>query len=129
MSFETDLRTRLINDATVVGIVGTRIYWEIRPQDSALPAIVLHTVNGSRAQSLAGAMETQGNQIQFDCMAVTKADAVALRQAVIAVAEVAGTAGSTEFQGGNVDLYRGIVEDTAAGVIRTEQVRATIWFN
>lgn len=129
MSFETDLRTRLINDATVGGMVGTRVYWETRPQDSALPAIVLNLINGSRAQSLGGAMGTQGNQVQFDCMASSKADSVALRNAVIAVVEAPGSAGTTEFQGGNVDLYRGIAEDTASGLIRTEQVRATIWFN
>lgn len=129
MSFEIDLRTRLIEDPAVTGIVGTRVYWEIRPQGSVLPAIVLHTIRGSRAQSLGGPMATQGDQVQFDCMAASKAVAVSLRKAVIAVAEAPSITDDTEFQGGNVDLYRGIVEDTTDGVVRTEQVRATIWFN
>lgn len=129
MSFETDLPTRLEQDGAITAFVGQRVYWGIRPQTSALPAIVMNLVVGQREQHLGGAMGTQGNQVQFDCMAKTNEDAVALRNAVIAVIETTGTTGTTEFQGGNVDLYRGIVEDTAAGIVRTEQVRATIWFN
>lgn len=129
MSFETDLRTRLVNDATVAAIVGTRVYWEVRPQGSSLPAIVMYLIAGERDQHLGGVMATQGNQVQFDCIAVSKSASVDLRQAVIAVIEPRGTAGATEFQGGNVDLFRALVEDTADGLVRTEQVRATIWFN
>ena len=129
MSFEADLRDRLVNDAAVAAIVGARVYWDIRPQDSALPALVLRLVNGARDASFGGAMGTQGNQVQFDCMAASKSVSMALRNAAIAVAETPGVAGATGFQGGIVDLYRSMAEDTASGLVRTEQVRATIWFN
>jgi hypothetical protein len=36
---QTALRTRLLADATISGIVGTRIDWGLRPQAKALPAI------------------------------------------------------------------------------------------
>lgn len=129
MSFETDLRTRLLSDGTIAGIVGTRIYWKIRPQKSDLPAIVLGTAYGARDQSFDGPIDGQGNRIQFDCMAATKSAAVDLRDAVMAEIEVAGSAGDTEFQAGFVNLYRDTAEDTSAGVVHNEMIDATIWFN
>jgi hypothetical protein len=129
MSFETDLRSKLTADAGVAAIASTRVYWKVRPQGSALPAVVLSTVSGARDQSHEGAILTQGNRIQFDCIASTKAAAVNLRNAVMAEIEDPGTTGTTEFQGGFVNLYRDLAEDTPAGVVHTEMVDATIWFN
>jgi hypothetical protein len=129
MSFEIDLRSRLVADGTVAGIVGTRIYWEIRPQGSALPAIVLGTTFGARAQHMEGVITVQGNRIQFDCLASSKAVAVNLRNAVMAEIESAAIVGDTEFQAGFVNLYRDTAEDTAAGVVHDEMIDATIWFN
>lgn len=129
MSFETDLRTRLLVDGTIAGLVGTRIYWKIRPQNSALPAIVLGTAFGARDQHYEGPIDGQGNRIQLDCLASTKAAAVALRDAVIAEVETPATSGDTEFQGGFVNLYRDAADDTAAGVVHTEMIDATIWFS
>jgi hypothetical protein len=132
MSFETDLTARLRADATVAGIVGTRIYWKIRPQNSGLPAIILGTVYGARDQHFEGPMGTQGNRIQIDCMTdgnSAKIAAIALRNAVLTVIESPGTEGDTEFQGGLVNLYRDAVADTASGVVHTETIDATIWFN
>lgn len=129
MTVEIDLRARLLADGTIAGIVGTRIYWKLRPQGSALPAIVLGTVNGARDQHFEGAIDAQGNRIQFDCLASTKSVAVNLRNAVIAEVELPATVGDTEFQGGFVNLYRDTAEDTASGVVHTEMVDATLWFN
>jgi hypothetical protein len=135
MSFEIDLRARLLDDATVAAIVGTRVYWKIRPQNSALPCIVIGTVSGARDQHMDGPMGTQGNRMQFDCLAKQangvggKDNALALRNAVMAVIESGGIEGDTEFQGGLVNLYRDDAADTASGVVHTEMIDATIWFN
>jgi hypothetical protein len=129
MSFEADLRARLLADAAIAGLVGTRIYWKIRAQGSALPAIVLGTIYGPRDQHFEGPIGTQGNRIQFDCLAPTAIAAINLRNAVLAEIEGPGTAGATTFQGGFVNLYRDTVEDTASGVVHTQLVDATIWFN
>lgn len=129
MSFETDLRTRLLADATIAAAVGTRIYWKMRPQGSALPAIVLGTIYGARDQHFEGPIGTQGNRIQFDCLASTALAALNLRDAVVAEIEGGGAAGATTFQGGFVNLYRDAAEDTASGVVHTQMVDATIWFN
>jgi hypothetical protein len=126
MSFETDLRTLIVNAGTAAE---ARVYWKVRPQDGVLPAIVLSTAFGGRSQTMDGPMGTQGNRIQFDCMASTKAEAVALRQTVMPIVERGGAAGETKFQGGFVNLYRDDFTDTSSGPVHTEQFDATIWFN
>ena len=132
MSFEEDLTARLEADATIAGIVGARIYWKIRPQRTDMPAIVIGTAFGARDQHMDGPMGTQGNRMQFDCMAdgnSAKITAIALRNAVLAVIESAEVVGDTEFQGGLVNLYRDMVDDTTSDVVHTEMIDATIWFN
>jgi hypothetical protein len=129
MSFEADLRTRLLADGTIAGLVGTRIYWKIRPQNSALPAIVLGTAYGARDQHFEGPIDAQGNRIQFDCLASTAIGAIALRDAVMAEIESPGSAGDTEFQGGFVNLYRDTAEDMTTSVVHNQMIDATIWFN
>jgi hypothetical protein len=76
-----------------------------------------------------GVITAQGNRIQFDCLASTKAVAVNLRNAVLAEIESTAIVGDTEFQAGFVNLYRDTAEDTAAGVVHDEMIDATIWFN
>lgn len=127
MSFGADLRTKLTS--ALSGTVGTRVYWKYRPQNGALPAIVLHEVSGQYDQHMDGPMGTQGNRIQADCMASTKVAAWALRDAVRDVLIAASVTGDTEFQGGIINLTRDLFDDTAEGVVHTEQIDATIWFN
>lgn len=130
MSFEADLVARLRANATIAGMVGTRIYWEERPQGSGLPAILLTGVGGERRQHMDGPMATQSLRTQFDCMAPTKAQAVTLRQAVTALIEAPGTAGTTDFQGGFTTVLPGRSDiNTVDGTVRTERTDATIWFN
>ena len=129
MSFEIDLRARLANDPTVSGLVGTRIYWKIRPQGTDLPAIILSMVSGQRDQVMSGPMGTQGNRVQFDCMTSSKSAAIALRNSVLALIEAKASHGATTFQGGFVSLYRDTAEDTVDGVVHNEMIDATIWFN
>lgn len=129
MSFGADLRTKLTADTTISGLVGTRVYWKYRPQGSTLPAIVLHEVAGQYDQHMGGPMGTQGNRIQADCMAAKKTDVWTLRDAVRNELIAASTNGTTEFQGGIINLTRDSYDDTPDGVVHTEQVDATIWFN
>lgn len=129
MTFETDLLRRLLDDTAVAALVGTRVYWGLRPANTGLPCIVLNLVFGARAQAMAGPMGTQGNRVQFDCLAMSKSAAVQLRDAVFPLIETGAIVGTTKFQGGFVELYRPLTEDTPEGVVRTEQIDAKIWFN
>ncbi|HEY8604724.1 tail completion protein gp17 [Tsuneonella suprasediminis] len=129
MSFEADLRSRLVNDAAVSGMVDQRVYWKIRPQNSVLPAIILNITAGQRAQVMGGVMGTQGNRVQFDCMASSKEAAIALRDAAFNLIEMPGFSGDTTFQGGFVNLYRDAAADVIGGVVHTEMIDVTIWYN
>lgn len=129
MSFGADLRTKLLAVSAVSSKVGTRVYWKYRPQNSALPAVVMHEISGQLDQHMGGPMETQGNRIQADCMAKTKLEAWALRDAVLDALIAPSVNGTTEFQGGIINLHRDQIDDTPEGVIHTDQIDATVWFN
>jgi len=122
MSFGADLRTKLL------GLAGGRVYWEYRPQNTPLPAIVLHEINSPLDQTFDGPMGTQGERVQADCMTKTKVEAWALRDAVTAALIAPGMTGATEFQGGTINLRRPVKEDTPDGVVHTFQIDATIWW-
>lgn len=55
MTIESDIRARLAADGTVAGLVSTRIYPAILPQDPMLPAIVFSKVSAVRVHKLTGA--------------------------------------------------------------------------
>lgn len=125
----SDVRAKLLAASEVSAIVATRIYPKYRPQNSTLPAVVLHTVTGNLDQSYQGPMGTQARQFQVDCMATTKVQAEVLRDKVLAALIKRETVGGAVFQGGFINVFRDDFEDTASGPVHTEQVRATLWFN
>lgn len=124
---ETALRARLLADATVAAIVGTRVDWDVRPQGDALPALVLETVNGTRSQHHSGFDTFQPTDVQFNCFAGSKKIAVDLREAVIAAITPAANAGGTAFlRAQNVET-RQRPDNVSTGIIYREIVEATIW--
>lgn len=123
MSFETDLRAKLKAGLT------EGVYWKTRPQGSALPAVVLEMVFGSRDQNFGGVISAQGPRIQVRCIAGTKKEAAELRDKVMPLLEAPGTQGATYFQSGFVNFYRDGVENTPTGEIYSEIIDANIWFN
>ena len=64
MTWETALRARLLNDATVAGIVGTRINWTLRPQTESYPSIVLTTVSDVRDQHFEAFQGFRASRVQ-----------------------------------------------------------------
>lgn len=82
MSVETELRARLIADATVNGLVGTRIYPEVLPQNPTLPAITYQDISMTSVQNLAGAAGMLMRRVQIDSFAATRVGVVALADAI-----------------------------------------------
>lgn len=66
MSVETDIRRRLVADGTVSGLVGTRIYALVLPQDPTYPAVTYQRISGPRLQDLAGSAGRGMARIQID---------------------------------------------------------------
>jgi hypothetical protein len=121
---ETDLRTRIMAAAPAVG---TRVYWGIRPQGSALPAIVMTTVSDERTQHMKGFNTYQAKRVQVDCYATTYAQATDLREAVIAGIVPAAEQGVTRFLRGFVNNSMSRGEDTTNGYVHRQMIDLTIW--
>lgn len=97
MAMEEDLVARLTGDAGVAALVGDAVSWFGRVRTDALPALILQKVSPGREYDHAGPDGLDGPRVQFDCMATTATDAVALSRAVIACMEPAATVGDTKF--------------------------------
>lgn len=123
---ETDLRTRVMAAAPAVG---TRVYWGIRPQNGALPAIVLTTVADQRSQNMKGFDTFQAKRVQVDCYASTYEQAVDLREAVIAGVVPAATQGVTRFLRSFVNNTMARGEDVTAGYVHRQMLDLTVWHN
>lgn len=76
------VRTALLADATVAGLVGTRVYPRYLPQGGALPAIALHLISGVPDQASSGPTGPIERRVQVDCWAERYAAAASLAKAV-----------------------------------------------
>jgi len=82
MSIATGLVAHLLADGTVAGIVGDRVYHELRPQGSDLPAIVYTHINDERDVDMAGPAPLVKVRYQVDCWHTSSAGVAALATAV-----------------------------------------------
>ncbi len=82
MSMAEDLRTFLLQDSTLGGLIGTKIYPIVLPQDPIFPAITYQWISGDRLYSLSGPSGLSGPRIQFDCWAKTYAASEGLFEAL-----------------------------------------------
>lgn len=94
---EAALLARIKADATVAGLVGTRVTWVDRPQTTALPAITLQTIVAPRAQHMGGMQDTQQATVQADVWAKSYGSARAIREALIAAVSPATEHGGVAF--------------------------------
>lgn len=121
---ETALRARVMAAAPAVG---ARVFWGIRPQDSALPALVLTTVADNRSQHMKDFDTFWDTRVQVDCYAATYAESVALREAVIAGVVPEATEGSTRFLRSFVNDAMSRGGDTTNGYVHRQMIDLTIW--
>lgn len=69
---EPALTAQLLAATGLTAVVGQRITWGRRDQGGALPAIVLHRVDGGRDYHMAGASGLVESRVQADCWGATK---------------------------------------------------------
>jgi hypothetical protein len=75
MSASKALRARLVDDATMTGLVGTRIYPGRAPQNVKLPYIVYHRISTVRAATLdVGNAKVPEVRMQCDVIAATQSE-------------------------------------------------------
>lgn len=109
---EAALRARLLDLAAV----GGRVYWDERPQGSALPALTLSIVNDRRPENLKG-FDVPETLVQVDVWAANFADKRSIREAVIAVLSPPATVGGIEFMRATEINSRGLNERTETAFI------------
>lgn len=76
------LRTYVLADATVSGLVGARMYPVILPQNPTMPAITYQYISGASVISHDGATGLENPTFQIDCWGSTYATMDALFEAV-----------------------------------------------
>lgn len=76
------IRTRLLANGTVAGLVGTRITSDVLPQGSAMPAITYEVVDTLPSETLAAIADVSRARVQVDCFAASREGANALADAV-----------------------------------------------
>jgi hypothetical protein len=113
MDWQQALARRLIADSATAAIAGNRWDWDEREQTSKLPGGVLELVSDPRPQHLAGFHARRESRVQISCLAMSRAEAVALREAAIAAVVPGGT-----FDG--ISFGRGMIENVSGDTDRTE---------
>lgn len=79
---EADIRTALVNDATVNAIVGTRVAVGLMPEGESPPYVTYSVVTGERFPSMSAPGTLRHLRVQLNCWAVNYAGAKALAFAV-----------------------------------------------
>lgn len=118
MDWQSALRARLVADITLAALVGTRVYWAERPQNSLLPAVTLLTISDGREQHLKGIETLQASRVQIDVWAATYASGRAVAEAVLSASIPANLGNGVQFSRAMVDLGpRDLVETTGTQTI------------
>jgi hypothetical protein len=135
MDFEGALRARLTGDAAVNALVGSRVYWENRPQGSPYPAVVLDYVVDARDQNMGGFQTLQRKLIQISVFTVDTpttsgfAQKKALKEAVIAAIAPSATVNGIKFRPIVAPDPVPINERTETQFIYGDAIRPTIFFS
>jgi len=79
---EQALIAKLLGEATIAAIVGTRIFYNTRAQGEDLPAVVMHVIDKVPVDSAEGADVLTISRVQVDCIGTTYGSAKGLARAV-----------------------------------------------
>lgn len=82
MTVEADIRVRLLADGTVSGLISTRMYPLVLPQDPTLPALTYQRISGPRIHKLTGTTGRARARLEIDSWAETYTEAQSLAAAV-----------------------------------------------
>lgn len=83
MSIESDLYTHLVSDVTLQGLISTRLYPLLRPQDSLLPAITYQRVATVRNYNIEQDQNLNDVRIQYNIFASTYRETKAIAERMI----------------------------------------------
>lgn len=129
MSWEVALVARLLADPGVTALIGDRVEWDDLAPDSPLPAIMLQLISDGRTQNHDAVDAFSGDRVQVNCIARTKAEAVALSDAALAVLIPPGEQDGTVFLESFFDGGGSDAERTPTGRRNRKRTDLIIWHN
>lgn len=98
MSMETDLRDKILGNAAVAALIGTRMYPESAAYGTALPCLVMQRISTHHTHSHSGISGYAVARMQITALAETPEGRIALGEAVrLAIDAFVGTQGSFYF--------------------------------
>lgn len=62
-----ELRAYMLSDPTVQGLVGTRIYPSVLPQNALFPSITMQTISAARRPTMRHNDDLPRKRVQIDC--------------------------------------------------------------
>lgn len=114
MSFRSDLRTFLLADGAISGLIGTRLYPRTLPQKPVLPAATEQVISGDREYAMDGPTGRAKPRVQYDFYALTALEADELFDAFEArLSGFQGVVGGHTIQGAFLEAERDGYEDGA----------------
>lgn len=117
---ESALVAKLLATAGVTALVGQRVNWSRRPQGAALPAIVLHLIDGAPDIHHGGASGLRVSRVQMDAWAASYGSAKAVARAVeTAITAQTFTQGAVRFDVILIDSERDDSTDETTPLFRT----------
>lgn len=130
-ALEEALRTRLLADGTVSGLVGTRVFPLVVPQGQALPAIAYQRISGIREHTHEGASGLARPRLQYACVATSFTTARGVADAVRKSLDgFAGVIGSVTVQNimiqNQIDNYNLSADDEASSF--TTWLDFVVWY-
>ena len=124
---ERELRARLKSDTEIASLAGGRVFWDVRPEQSAFPSVVITTIVSERPQTHDGFLGFTRSLIQLACYATGKTAAVTLREAVVNAVVPAKYIDQIEFLRGQDVETRSRSRNTNSGVVYQEIVEVTLY--
>ena len=117
---EAALIAKLLASTGVTALVSSRINWSLRAQGAALPAIVLHRVDGAPDVTHGGASGLVVSRVQVDCWGSSYGSAKAVARAVeAAITAQTFTQGAIRFDAILIDSERDDTFDETTPLFRT----------
>lgn len=111
MGWQEDLRTRLIEDAAIATLIGTRVAWIEGPREGGRPWLVLTIAGVRRGWSHSGPTGFDYHRIQGDAQSADAEQALAIADAFQAVMETSAVVGGTRFHPAQLQMELSAAED------------------
>lgn len=111
MGWQEDLRTRLIENAAIAALVGTRVAWIEGPREGGRPWLVLTIAGVRRGWSHSGPTGFDYHRVQFDAQSDRAGEALAIIDAAQAVMETSAVVGDTRFHPAQLQMELSSAED------------------